>query len=137
MGLAALVSCSSTKRPVLLSAGTPSSNYLAARNQGGNGKSVVVEEVVLQGTNGYVAVHADGDGAPSEVILGVSALLPAGKYRRVVVDLKSPLRATTTVFVMLHRQSHGSSTFDYPKADPPISEGSTVLTVAVTVAVHR
>jgi hypothetical protein len=138
VALALLVGCSSTRSKVtLMSVGTTDSSYLRASNQTSDGRSVVIDEVVLRGTNGYVAVHSDGRGAPSTLTLGVSGLLSPGAHRTVIVRLETPLKASTTVFLMLHRESDGNTTYDYPRRDPPMVSQTKVLTFPIQITVHR
>lgn len=109
---------------------------MRASPQRGAGASVLVDRVVLA-RDGYVAVHADGDGAPGPVI-GVSPLLAKGTHEKVAVEVGPPLeRGETTVWPVLHAEDNGNRTFDYPAADQAVTfgDGGEVVVVPVVVTV--
>ncbi len=98
--------------------GRRDSFYLRASDQFGDGTSVLIEEVVLTGTSGWIAIHSNGHGGPGEII-GVSDLLPPGTTGRVRITLNKVLESSDAVFPMLHMETNNNSTYDFPRADGP------------------
>jgi hypothetical protein len=113
--------------------GDKASFSLTAADQTSNGKSVKVPEAYLKGSKGYVAIHADANGSPGPV-LGVSDQLPAGETEDIHVKLKSPLKASTNVWPMLHLETNNNSTYDFPgPAEGPQLDGPAKVNNAVVV----
>lgn len=117
-----------------LSKGDKGSFYVSAADQDGDGKTVTVEEVVLTGSKGFIAVHSDAGGAPGPVI-GVSNLLEAGTTDDISITLTEPLTASASVFPMLHLDDNGNGTYEFPKADQPAKVGADVVMVKIAVSV--
>lgn len=103
--------------------------------QEGDGTVVVVDEVVLTGSPGFVVIYDDGDGAPGRQI-GVSDVLTAGRSTDVRVELDEPLEATAVVHAMLHLDDDGNSAFDYPAHDAPATAGEGIVVVSAEVMVN-
>lgn len=116
------------------STGAMSSSYIKAADQQSDGTKVVVEEVVLTGSSGWVAVQADNGGAMGD-LLGVSRLLAAGTSMGATVTLTKPLTASGTVFLVLHLEDNHNSSFDFPNGDAPAKVDNKVVDVPVHVAV--
>lgn len=136
--LIALGSCAPSSPPTRTPAtfGSADTFFLKASPQTSDGKSVGIDEVVFRGTTGYVAIHANGNGAPG-VTIGVSALLPAGTSTHVKVVLSKPLLSSGSVFAVLHLEDNGNKTFDYPHGDAPVSLNGQVVVVEITVTVQK
>lgn len=109
-------------------------NHLVGLDQTGDGRSITVAQVGLDGT-GYVAAYRSTNGAPG-TLLGVSELLSAGRHENVTVTLSGPLRETTEVFLILHQEKSGNTTLDYPGADVPIEEDGRILTALLSLEVN-
>jgi hypothetical protein len=105
----------------------------ALKVQSSDGASVSVEHVKLPSA-GYVAVYADGEGAPGKS-LGHSGLLAAGEHADVEVELDEKLSASGTVFVMLHVEDNGNQRFDFPKADRPVAADDGVMVTSLEIKV--
>lgn len=105
----------------------------ALKSQTSDGTSVVIAEVHLP-TPGYVAVYADGKGAPGQ-LLGASGLLATGKHDAVKVELSQKLAKSGRVFVMLHVEDNGNQRFDFPKADRPVAADDGVMVTSVEIKV--
>jgi len=115
---------------------TPSS--ISADEQSSDGSTIVVASINLPSA-GFIAVHADADGAPGPVI-GNSELLPAGESTDVIVTLDTPLAASGTVFPMVHIDIDGDGVYDFAPPDettdsPGTTAGGDVALVAVLVNV--
>ena len=105
--------------------GDRSSLFLRATDQRSDGTSVVVEETVLTAP-GWVVVHADSDAGLGPII-GVSALLPAGRSEGVRVTLDRPIVASVgAVHAMVHMDDGEAGRFEFPAGDQPAttSEGA-------------
>jgi hypothetical protein len=101
-----------------------------ASPQSGDGHKVVVAEVVIDTGQGYAVAYADGHGAPG-VRLGVSALLPTGSSTDVSIPLDPAVSLPAHLYVMVHKEDNGNSTFDFPKGDAPAQAGAGVLVTTV------
>jgi PGF-CTERM protein len=103
-------------------------------NQPSDGTSLVVEHVDLS-EDGYVTVHdaSLNAGAVTDSVRGSSEFLEAGYYDNVTVTLDDPLRQSTTVVPMAHRETDGDETYDFVTSggaeDGPVttSEGDLVI----------
>lgn len=111
-----------TDAPVETTAGADASTEpvngpasISASDQSGDGTSVTVDSVELP-TDGYVVIHADGDGSPG-AILGWSELLPAGESTDVSVILNEALTASATVFPMAHVDANGNGEYEFMPPD--------------------
>jgi S-layer glycoprotein len=77
--------------------------------------STVVASAELP-TAGFIAIHADLDGAPGPVI-GSSELLPAGSSTDVVIQLDTPLEESTTVWPMVHVDANANGEYEFMPPD--------------------
>lgn len=102
---------------------------VVARSQGGGRDGVVVDEVTLE-RPGFVAVLADGNGAPGEVV-GVSEPLEAGTHRDVEVAVE--VEEAADVFVVPFVDVDGDGTLGWPEHDEPVGGDAGVVLVRVRV----
>jgi hypothetical protein len=116
--------------------GTPATFYLVAAPQTSNGKVITVDQVSFNGVDGYVAIHANGGGAPGPTI-GVSRLLNSGVTSHITIALTKPLPNSGTVFAILHIEDNHNATFDYPRADKAATSNGRVVVVPISVTVHK
>lgn len=114
--------------------GDPSSFLVRLSPQESDGTSVVVDEVVITGSTGFVAVYSDGDGAPGR-LLGASDVLEAGSTTDVVVELDEPLEETAVLHAMVHLDDDGNGRLDFPAHDAPATDGTGIVVVAAEVSV--
>ena len=89
--------------------------------------------------NGFIAVHADADGAPGAVI-GHSDLLQAGDSTDVVVTLDEAITASTTLWPMVHIDIDGDGVYTFAPPDnvidvPGITADGMVAVLAVDVSI--
>jgi hypothetical protein len=108
---------------------------LVAADNTSNGKTVKVPEVDLKGSKGYVAIHADANGAPGPVI-GVSDLLPEGQTQDIKVKLTSKLTSSAAVWPMVHLEDNGNTKYDFPNGDAAAKVGNQVVTTEVQIKVR-
>lgn len=106
--------------------------YLKTTDQKSDGRSIVVDEVVLAGAPGWLVIHSNARDYPGQV-LGVSGKLTQGTHRKVLVSLNEPLaEGATGVWAMVHLDTDGNDTFDFPAADGPASlPGGGFVTVPI------
>ena len=95
-----------------------SPSALTADAQTSDGTTIVIASVTLPAP-GFVAVHADADGAPGPVI-GHSELLPAGTSTDVVVTLDEALTSSTTLWPMIHIDLDGDGVYTFQPPDNAI-----------------
>jgi hypothetical protein len=108
---------------------------IEAEDQIGDGSAVLVASVTLP-DGGFVAVHADEDGAPGPVI-GVSELLGPGTSEDVEVPLDTPLETDATVYPMAHVDGDANGEYEFPGPDvPAVDDAGEVVVVAVEVTVQ-
>ena len=110
--------------------GDPSSFQLKAAEQHSDGKSVLIEDVVLTGTSGWVAIHEVTGGAMGKII-GESTLLQAGAQMGVTVPLMHPLTLPAMVIAVLHLEDNNNTTFDFPNGDAPAMVGGAMVDVPI------
>ncbi|HSK27547.1 MAG TPA: hypothetical protein VK894_11625 [Jiangellales bacterium] len=89
---------------------------LDVEDQSGDGTTVVVEEVRLSRTAGWLAVFAE-DG---ETLLGHAPVEPSDDERRLDVTLDQPVTGTQTLLAVLFADD-GDGAFD-PAADPRVTD---------------
>jgi hypothetical protein len=131
------ISCSShSPKGGIQTMGTPGTFFLRAAPQSSNGKTIVVDQASFHGVDGYVAIHANGGGAPGPTI-GVSQLLKAGVTTHITIALTKPLANSGTVFAILHIEDNHNTTFDYPRADQAATIDGRVVVIPVPVTVHK
>ena len=116
--------------------GDESSFLVRLSPQESDGTSVVIDEVVLTGSPGFVVVYDDGDGAPGRQI-GASAVLEPGRSTDVRVVLDEPLDGTAVVHAMLHLDDDGNGQLDYPAHDAPATAGEGIVVVSADVTVSE
>lgn len=114
--------------------GSRTADDLMAADQSGDGRSVLVDDAVLT-AGGYLVVHDDDCGQPGRII-GVSALLTPGEHRDLAVRLTTPLTTSSQVFLMLHAEDNGNTTFDYPDGDYPITFQGQIVVVPLWVTIR-
>ncbi len=88
--------------------------------------TVTVDKVVSNGP-GWIAIHADNNGAPGPV-LGYSAVKD-GENDNVVVNLATEGR-TPTLYAMLHTDAGQVGTYEFPGPDIPVTVNGAVVTPA-------
>ncbi len=106
-------------------------------NQPSDGRTVVVEHVDLS-EDGYVTIHdaSLNAGAVTGSVRGSSEYLEAGYYDNVTVTLDDPLRQSTTVVPMAHRETDGDESYDFVTSggndDGPVTtnDGGLVIDLA-------
>lgn len=96
---------------------------ISAEDQSGDGSTVVVESLTLP-TPGFIAVHADDNGAPGAVI-GNTEILPAGESTDVEVPISEPISGTATVWPMAHVDTNGNEAYDF--APPDVTDDGPAL----------
>lgn len=109
---------------------------LAADEQTSDGTTVVIASVTIP-SNGFVAIHADNEGAPGAVI-GNSELLQAGENTDVVITLDEALTASGVVWPMIHIDLDGDGEYTFVPPDnaidvPGITEDGNVAVVPVQI----
>ena len=75
------------------------------------GDFVVINRTDLS-DGGYIAIHADNNGAPGEII-GSSKLLSAGAHNEVPIALDEPISENTTLYAMPHFDRPGDGFFNF------------------------
>ena len=96
---------------------------ITADDQSGDGTTVVVASLDLP-TAGFIAVHADDNGAPGAVI-GNTEILPAGESTDVEVPITEVISGTVTVWPMAHVDTNGNETYDF--APPDVTDDGPAL----------
>lgn len=115
--------------------GAAKTGSVTATGQRTDGSFVLIDDVTLAKA-GYVAVYADGNGAPGR-LLGASALLQKGTSKDVRVKVSPRLTSKVTVHVMLHAEDNKNNTFEFPKHDAPVTTKGAVLETPIKVEVKR
>lgn len=116
--------------------GDRTSVFLAASDQTSDGTTLIIDEVVLAGRSGWVAVHAQQSGGLGPVVGASEHKLGPGRAQNVKAVLTRPLVASeATVYFMVHQDTDGNDSFDYPKGDFPatLPAGDAIV---VLVRVH-
>jgi hypothetical protein len=88
----------------------------AANSTRSNGAVTVTGMTVPEG-GGFLAVHADADGAPGRRI-GESTFLESGRVQR----LKISTPGAGSVWVILHSDADRNRIFEYPGPDAPVKD---------------
>lgn len=107
---------------------------ISASDQSGDGSTVVVDEVTIEGANGFVVVHLDDEGAPGEV-LG-HAEISEGTTTDVTVTLDSPVTEDVTLWPMLHFDAGEVGTYEFPGPDGPVTVDGDVVMVPIEYTVE-
>jgi hypothetical protein len=93
--------------------------------QSGDGTTVTVPQAEISGVDGWLAIHADDNGRPGE-ILG-HAPLREGENADVVVRLDQPT-SSGRVYAMVHADDPNDDAYTFPDGDPPVEvDGQTVV----------
>jgi hypothetical protein len=116
--------------------GDDASFLVALAPQESDGGTLVVDEVVLTDSPGFVVIYDDGDGAPGRQ-LGVSSVLPAGRSTNVPVELDVPLEEDAVVHAMVHLDDDADGTFGFPESDAPATVDGRIVEVAADVTVTQ
>ncbi len=77
--------------------------------------------------NGWIAIHADQNGQPGEVI--GDAAVKAGKTIAIRVKI-DPTKVTPKLYAMLHIDAGTIGKFEFPGPDEPVKNGTDVVMVA-------
>ncbi|TSD15843.1 PGF-CTERM sorting domain-containing protein [Haloglomus irregulare] len=112
--------------------------------QPSDGVTVTVDHVDLS-EDGYVTIHDSSlnAGEVTGSVRGSSAYLEAGYYDSVTITLDDPLRQSTTVIPMAHRETDGDESYDFVTSegadDGPVttSEGELVIDSATATVLSQ
>ena len=107
---------------------------ISASDQSGDGSTVLVDEVTIEGGGGFVVVHLDDDGAPGEVLGHVE--IPEGTSTDVTVTLDSPVDEDVTLWPMLHFDAGEVGTYEFPGPDGPVVVDGDVVMVPIAYTVE-
>src|SRR3954451_17512176 len=134
VGLSLVAAACSSDKGVKLGAkhtmGSTASFELIAADQTSSGKTLKVPEADLKDTKGYVAIHADANGAPGPV-LGVSDLLPAGQNKNIRIKFNKQLTTSQDVWPMVHVEDNNDGKYDFPPNDVPAKFNGQVVVIKV------
>lgn len=106
---------------------------ISASDQSGNGSTVLVDEVTIEGAPGFVVVHLDDNGGPGEV-LGHQEI-PEGTSTDVTVTLDTALEEDVTLWPMLHVDAGEEGTYEFPGDDVPVVLDGEVVMVPIAYQV--
>lgn len=107
---------------------------ISASDQSGDGSTVAVDEVTIEGGGGFVVVHLDDDGAPGEVLGQVE--IAEGTSSDVTVTLDSPVDEDATLWPMLHFDAGEIGTYEFPGPDGPVVVDGDVVMVPIAYTVE-
>lgn len=93
-----------------------------------DGSTLVIPSATLA-VDGFVAIHANDNGAPGAVI-GVSGFLAAGTATDIEITLDEPLTESGTVFPMVHVDGDANGQYEFPGPDGPATTASGEVAVA-------
>lgn len=102
--------------------GTVRSELLVADQLVGPGGRAIVVQRASHGASFYVVLF-EGDASGLGAALAASALLAPGSHAAIAIELPRPLEDGDRLWVALHEEQNGNSSFDGPAADPPLTEG--------------
>ncbi len=85
--------------------------------QSGDGTSVTVPRAEVSGVDGWLAIHADDNGKPGEVI--GHAPLREGENTDVAVRLDQPAQSGR-LYAMVHADDPNDDRYTFPDGDPPV-----------------
>ena len=110
-----------TAEPTPAASPTPPAPSIAVSDQAvGSNNTVTIGEAVSPAA-GWVVIHADEGGAPGEVI-GHQYVEPGlNPDFQVEIDVRG---VTDTLYAMLHADTGTAGTFDFPDADPPVTDSN-------------
>ncbi len=99
---------------------------ISVADQSGDGTSVTVDSVTIEGADGFVVIHLDEDGGPGPVIGHVA--VSEGTSTDLQVPLDEALTSDATVWPMLHVDAGTLGTYEFPGADTPVTvDGAVVM----------
>ena len=110
------------------------SGSISASDQSGDGSTVLVDEVTIEGGGGFVVVHLDDGGAPGEVLGNVE--IPEGTSTDVTVTLDSAVEEDVTLWPMLHFDAGEVGTYEFPGPDGPVVVDGDVVMVPIDYTVE-
>ena len=117
-------------------AASAATGTIDAVDQKGDGKSLVVKAVDLEGIDGgWIAIHKDLDGKPGP--LAGLVKITKGMHGDVKVPFTG-VAATGAYWPMLHVDDHTTGSYEFPKvagADLPVMSGSDIVMKKITVTV--
>lgn len=99
--------------------------------QASDGNSITIASVTLPAA-GFIAVHADADGGPGDVI-GHSELLQAGTTENVVVTFDAPLAQSEVVWPMAHIDVDEDGVYTFVPPDNVVDGPATFADGSVAV----
>src|SRR4249920_2633852 len=100
------------------------SGSIDVADQSSDGTTITVDAVNITGSAGFIAVHADADGAPGPVV--GHAAIPEGDSSKVVITLDAPV-TTGSFWPMLHLDAGTVGTYEFPGPDGPVKSGSDIV----------
>ena len=71
----------------------------------------------------FYVVAFEGDATAIGPALGSTALLPAGEHTHIDLPLPRPAADGERLWIALHLEASGNSSFDGPSVDPALTEG--------------
>jgi hypothetical protein len=83
-------------------------------------RKVVVDEVQTS-EQGWIAIYADQNGMPGQVI-GYRRIIP-GIFRQLEIEIDIS-KATVVLYAMVHKDQGNRGIFEYPGIDLPITSGN-------------
>lgn len=92
--------------------------------QSGDGSTVTVPQAEISGVDGWLAIHADDNGQPGEV-LG-HAPLREGENTDVAVRLDRPA-PSGRLYAMVHADDPDNDRYSFPDGDPPVEANGQVV----------
>jgi len=111
-------------------AGLVGANDTISVSDQSSGDSIVVDSAWL-GQGGYIAVHADADGAPGSVI-GVSDLLVAGNNTGVSVALDRASQSGEALYAVVH-VDNGDGIFNASEDAPTMNANGALVMMQFVV----
>lgn len=106
---------------------------LEASDQDSDGTTLTVDTVSIDGSPGWVSVHADLDGAPGPII--GNAEIPEGESTDVEVTFDEP-QESGTYWPMLHVDAGEVGTYEFPDGpDVPVTADGEVVVVPIELTV--
>lgn len=106
---------------------------ITADDQTSDGTQVVVASATIVGSDGFIVVHRDADGAPGEVV--GHAPIPEGTSTNVTVTLDEPVE-TGLYWPMIHIDAGELGTYEFPGDDVPLKVDDQIVMVQITVTVE-
>lgn len=106
----------------------------AEAEQSGDGTTLTVDSVTIDGAAGWVSVHADLDGGPGPIVGNAS--IDEGESSDVTVTFDDPVESGT-YWPMLHVDEGEVGTYEFPDGpDVPVTDGEDVVMVQVELTVE-